>query len=65
MHSISAKIVLLAGVKSPLRTSWGKARCTAPGLPVVATRKACRIVSGIYSVCFKKLDHLVTGSKSL
>lgn len=36
--------------------------CTAPGLPVVAARKARRTVSGSLSADFTCTDSLVTGS---
>ena len=45
--------------------SVGKARCTAPGRPLVAMRKARRTVSGIFSAVLRKEENLVTGSNSL
>ena len=48
-----------------LRERYDIAVMSTKGMPVVAMRKARRSVSGILSDSLRKVDHFVTGSKSL
>ena len=56
---------MLSSGTSIFSRSSGTTRCTAPGLPVVATRNARRMISGIFSADLIWIDDLVTGSNSL